>query len=52
MEEVFQSLMRTKLEPYKSVKVLDPLRDPYASLERSTYMLAETIYAAIVVVGK
>lgn len=52
MEEVFQSLMRTRIEPYHSVRVLDPLRDSYASLERSTYMLAETIYAAIVVIGK
>lgn len=50
--EVFQSLMRTKVKPYNPIRILDPLKDSYAVLERSTYMLAETVYAAIVVIGK
>ena len=52
MDQVFKSLMRTKIIPYEPIQILEPLSDKYLSFNRSVYMLAETIYASIVVVGK
>ena len=52
MEEVFHSLLRIKVVPHSPVSIANSLKDPFASLERSTYVLAETIYASVVVIGK
>ena len=52
MDEVFKSLRRTKVIPYQPIFFLEPLEDPFAYHDRSTYVLAETIYASIVVIGK
>jgi hypothetical protein len=51
MSEIFQSILRTKVIPFKPVCILAPLKDPFASTERSTYVLAETVYASIVIIG-
>lgn len=48
----FHSLMRVKVEPTKHIAIGQPLADLFGSVRYSTYVLAETIYAAIVAIGK
>ena len=52
LERIFLSLLRAKVEPFKQVAIKETLADPFGTPRYSTYVLAETIYAAIVAIGK
>ena len=52
INEVFKSLMRTKIERYKAVALPGELADSTISENQSLHVLAETVYSALVVIGK
>ena len=52
IDEVFKSLMRTKIERYKAVALPGELADMSISENQSLHVLAETVYSALVVIGK
>lgn len=52
MDYIFKSLMRTEVRPYEPISLPGPLRDPFVHQARSAYILAESIYAAVVIIGK
>ena len=52
IDQVFKSLMRTKIRRYHNVALPGELLDHFVSTRQSIYTLAETVYAAVVVTGK
>ena len=52
IDQVFKSLMRTKIRRYHNVALPGELLDHFVSTRQSIYVLAETVYAAVVVTGK
>ena len=52
MELVFKTFNRTKIEPYNQIKISEPLLDVFLSVHHSVSMLAEAVYASLVVIGK
>ena len=52
IDQVFKSLMRTKIRRYYYFALPGKLLDHYVSIRQSRYTLAETLHAAVAVIGK
>lgn len=52
VDEVFRSLMRTKIERYGMITLPGELAETGVPVNQSLSMLAETVYSALVVTGK
>ena len=52
IDEVFKSLMRTKIKRYSAVSLPGVLADISVSESQSLHVLAETVYSALVITGK